>query len=129
MLARARLGDQTGLAHLFGEQRLSQHVVDFMRARVVEILALEVNFRPAEILRHTSGVIEPRGSPRVLVEKLGKLPLELGIVFVMVVSILQFNYRVHQRFGQVLPAVDAESSFGHWFFQSFLAALTAAHIF
>jgi hypothetical protein len=37
VLARARLGDHPSLAHADGEQRLAEHVVDLVRARVVEV--------------------------------------------------------------------------------------------
>ena len=41
VLAGAGLGDEAGLAHPLGEQRLAEHVVDLVRAGVVEVLALE----------------------------------------------------------------------------------------
>ena len=40
VLARAGLGDQARFAHLFREQRLTEHVVDLVRAGVVQVLAL-----------------------------------------------------------------------------------------
>ena len=40
VLTGAGLGNQAGLAHFFGEQSLSEHVVDLVRAGVVQILAL-----------------------------------------------------------------------------------------
>ena len=46
VLTRARLGDEFLFAHLLGEERLAQAVVDLVRAGVVEVLALEVNLRP-----------------------------------------------------------------------------------
>ena len=41
VLAGAGLGDEPRLAHPLGEQRLAEHVVDLVRAGVVEVLALE----------------------------------------------------------------------------------------
>ena len=41
VLAGAGLGDHPGLAHAPGQQRLAEHVVDLVRAGVVEVLALE----------------------------------------------------------------------------------------
>ena len=43
VLARAGLGDDARLAHALGQQRLPERVVDLVRARVGEILALEQN--------------------------------------------------------------------------------------
>ena len=40
VLAGARLGDQAGLPHLFGKQRLPQHIVDLMRTCMIEIFSL-----------------------------------------------------------------------------------------
>ena len=41
VLAGAGLGDEAGLAHPLGQQGLAEHVVDLVRAGVVEVLALE----------------------------------------------------------------------------------------
>lgn len=41
VLTGAGLGDDAGLAHALGEQRLTQHIVDLVRAGVVQVLALE----------------------------------------------------------------------------------------
>ena len=41
VLAGAGLGDHPALAHAAGQQRLAEHVVDLVRAGVVEVLALE----------------------------------------------------------------------------------------
>ena len=50
VLAGAGLGDDPGLAHPLGQQRLAEHVVDLVRAGVVEVLALEQDARPAGVL-------------------------------------------------------------------------------
>ena len=52
VLTGAGLCDQTGLAHLFRQQRLTEHVVDLMGARVVQILTLEVDLCTAKVIRH-----------------------------------------------------------------------------
>ena len=50
VLAGAGLGDDPGLAHPLGQQRLAEHVVDLVRAGVVEVLALEQDPRAAGVL-------------------------------------------------------------------------------
>ena len=50
VLPRARLGDELLLAHALGQQRLAEAVVDLVRAGVVQILALEVNLRAADLV-------------------------------------------------------------------------------
>jgi len=51
MLARAGFRDDARLAHFFREQALANGVVDFVRARVEQIFALEIDARPAEFFR------------------------------------------------------------------------------
>ena len=50
VLAGAGLGDDPGLAHPLGEQGLGEHVVDLVRAGVVEVLALEDDPGAAAVL-------------------------------------------------------------------------------
>ena len=50
VLAGAGLGDDARLADALGEQRLAEHVVDLVRAGVVEVLALEDDAGAAGVL-------------------------------------------------------------------------------
>ena len=63
VLARARFRDNAGLAHALGQQDLAEAVVDLVRAGVVQLVALEVDFRAAETLGQPLGVIERAGRP------------------------------------------------------------------
>ena len=58
MLAGAGLGDDAGLAHAPGEQDLAEAIVDLVRAGVIEVFALEIDLRAAEMLRQALGEIE-----------------------------------------------------------------------
>ena len=60
MLAGAGLGDDALLAHAPRHHDLAEHVVDLVRAGVVELLALEIDFRAAEMLGQPLGEIERR---------------------------------------------------------------------
>ncbi len=51
MLSSAGFRDDAMLAHTLDQQSLSQAVVDFVRAGVEQIFALEVNLRTAEFFR------------------------------------------------------------------------------
>ena len=51
VLARTRFGQHLGLAHVFGQQRFAQAVVDLVRAGVVQVFALEMDVRAALALR------------------------------------------------------------------------------
>src|SRR3546814_13929578 len=82
VLAGPGLGDDQLLAHALGEQRLSEHVVDLVGARVVEVLPLAQE-RAAQLLRaplrrvqqrRTSGVaphdVDERGPTTSLAPRL-----------------------------------------------------------
>ena len=58
MLARAGFGDDAGAAHAFGQQDLTDAVVDLVRAGVVQLFALEIDFRAAEMRGHALGEIK-----------------------------------------------------------------------
>ena len=54
----SRFGDETGLAHLLGQQRLAKDIIDLMRAGVVQVFPLEIDLRTAQVLGHFFGVVE-----------------------------------------------------------------------
>ena len=58
MLAGAGLGDDARLAHALGQQDLAEAVVDLVRARVVQVLALEIDLRAAEVPGEAFGEVE-----------------------------------------------------------------------
>jgi siroheme synthase len=60
VLAGAGLGDHALLAHALREQRLADHVVDLVRAGVVQVFALQVDLRAAEHLAPALRVIDRR---------------------------------------------------------------------
>ena len=111
VLTGAGLGDDALLAHLLGQQGLTEHIVDLVGAGVVQVLALEIDLRAAQILRHLLGVVKPRRTACVVIQQLAELPVELRIVLIVLISGLQLRDGVHQDLGDILTAVDAESSF------------------
>ncbi len=60
MLAGAGLSDNAPLAHVPGQENLPHGVVDLMRAGVAQILALEIDRRPAQAAGQSVGEIERR---------------------------------------------------------------------
>ena len=68
MLPRARLGDDALLAHAFREQGLPERVVDLVRPRMQQVLALQINLRPATMLREPLRKIQLRRPPRELLQ-------------------------------------------------------------
>ena len=124
VLPGSRLGDQTGLAHLLRQKRLPQHVVDLVGARVVQILALQIDLRPAQVLRHLGCVIESGRTPGILVQKLCKLPVEVRICLIAVIGPFQLDDRVHQRLGDILAPVYAKTA--SWICHLLSSSRTAA---
>ena len=100
------------LAHPLGEQRLAEHVVDLVRAGVVEVLALEQDPRAAGVL----------GEPRHLGDRAGPAgvvalqPVELGEERRVdphgLVGLGQLVERGDQRLGHEPAAEDAEVAGG-----------------
>ncbi|MDQ1113646.1 hypothetical protein QE418_003094 [Microbacterium testaceum] len=108
VLAGAGLGDHTGLAETFGEQRLPQHVVDLVRAGVVEVFALEEDACAAGVLGETRYLGEHRRAARIVVQQSAQLGVELGIGHGRLVDRGQLVDRRDQRLGHVPAAEVAE---------------------
>jgi hypothetical protein len=112
VLAGAGLGDHARLAHAAGQQRLADHVVDLVRAGVVQVFALEVDLRAADHLGPALRVIDRRRAADEVLQFAAVLVEELGIIAVAGVGFVQFAERVGQRFGDEAAAVGAEVAGG-----------------
>src|SRR6185437_6457329 len=110
MLAGAGFSDDPLFSHPAGEQDLAEHVVDFVRAGVVELLALEIDPGAAELLRQPFGEIERARAPDIMLEQGVELGLELGIGLRLLVSLLELEDQRHQRLGDEAPPVNAEAA-------------------
>ena len=101
-----------------------------MGAGVVQVLAFQVNLRAAQVAGHLLRVVQPGGAAGVFIKQLGQLPVELRVVFVVVVRLLQLDDCVHQRLWDILSAVYPEPSLGIGHsIASFLTAATNCAIF
>ena len=113
MLAGAGFGDDARLAHSYGEQALADGVVDFVRAGVEQIFALEVDARAAELRSEASGELQRRGAAGEIFQQIVRIRLETAAsAFRGFVGALEFEERHHQRFGNVAAAVGAEATGG-----------------
>ena len=108
VLARAGLGDDPGLAHPLREQRLAQHVVDLVRAGVVEVLALEQDARPARVLGEPARVGDGRGTAGVVALQAVELGEERRVVARLLVLGGHLVDRGDERLGHVAPAPASE---------------------
>ena len=64
VLPRAGLGNDARLAHFYRQQPLPDSVVDFVRAGVKQIFALQINPWPAQLFRQTRSELQRRRTPR-----------------------------------------------------------------
>src|SRR5690348_14819539 len=110
MLAGAGFGDDALLSHPAGEKDLAQHVVDLVRAGVVELLALEIDLGPAKLMRQPFGEIERARAPDIVLEQGVELGLESRVGLRLLVSPFERKDQRHQRLGDKAPAIDAEAA-------------------
>ena len=89
MLTCARFSDEAGLAHLLREKCLSEDVVYLVRARVVEVLALEVYLRAAKRVRELLRVVEERRSACIFFQQVVELADKIGVILVMLVFLFE----------------------------------------
>ena len=73
VLARAGLRDDAPLAHAPGEQRLSQAVVDLVRAGVQQVFALEPDARAAQRFAQALGEIERRRAAGIVAQQVAQV--------------------------------------------------------
>ena len=76
MLTGPCFGHDAPFAHPTGQQRLSQCIVDLVGPRVGQVLALEVDPRPAECVAQTAGQCERCGTSCILTQESAQLLTE-----------------------------------------------------
>src|SRR6185369_4399377 len=108
VLAGAGLGDDALLAHAARDHDLAEHVVDLVRAGVVQLLALEIDFRAAEVLGQALGEIQRRRPADIVLEVAVHLGLERRIGLGVGISLFQVEDQRHQRLGNEASAENAE---------------------
>ena len=91
MLPSASFSNDAALAHAFREQRLPQHVVDLVRARVVEVFALEVHFGVAGVFGEALGEGHRCWAAGVVALEPTKLLTEAGVGLRVGEGLLQFQ--------------------------------------
>ena len=77
---------------------------------MIEVFALEINFRAAKVFGHLFCEIEERRPICVSVQELVEFALKVGVRFVMRVRVIELDDSIHQRFGDVLSTVNAKST-------------------
>ena len=108
MLARAGLGDDAGLAHAPGEQDLAQAIVDLVRAGVVEVFALQIDFRATQMRGQPLGEIERAFAADIMGQQARQFGLEQRILLRRLIGLFQRQHQRHQGFGDKAAAIGAE---------------------
>jgi hypothetical protein len=92
------------LADPLGEQRLPQRVVDLVRARVGQVLALQPDARSPAFTRQALSQVERRLAPHVVLHQVIELAMELGIGLGLPVDALELLMRRDECLRDVPPA-------------------------
>ena len=117
VLAGAGLGDHPFLAHSLHQQALAHDVIGLVGAGMVEVLALDVDLRPAEMAGEVCGVGQ-RGRPAGVIRHQGDIFLPEGRIFPgLCIFLLQFAEGLIEHLRDIGAAPVAEKSF---FVHSFL---------
>jgi len=95
VLAGAGFGNDAFLAHAARKQPLAEAVVDLVSARVIQILALEINLRAAPCFRQPFGEIQRSRPAGIIVEEILKFRVERGIALRLRIGSLEFLERMH----------------------------------
>ena len=104
VLTRTGLSNQTGLTHTLSQQSLTNHVINLVATRVVQVLTLEEHTRTS-MLRELRNLSQQRRTVRILSRKTLELGNELGVVLRLVKGCLQLIHGGNQRLGHPPPAV------------------------
>lgn len=112
VLAGSGLGDDAGLAHALGEQRLAQHVVDLVRAGVVEVLALEEDPGAPGVLGEPRHLGEGAGPAGVVDHQVVELGREGRVVLGLLVLDGDLVHGGDERLRDELAAEVAEVALG-----------------
>ena len=79
MLSCAGFRNDALLAHALCEQGLAKAVVDLVRARVIQIFALQIDLAAIPGRREPFGVIQGRWPARIIVEEIFELRMKRWI--------------------------------------------------
>ena len=115
--AGAGLGDHAFLSHAPRQKDLAEHVVDLVRAGVVELLALEIDFgaaarraggRLSTMRCEPLGEVKRRRAADIVREVAVHLLLECRIGLRLRIGVFEIEDERHQRLGDEAAAIDAE---------------------
>ena len=107
MLTGPGLGDDAPLSHTLGQERLAEAVINLVRTRVVEVLALEIDASPTQVLGQTPSESQGARTPGILGQLAVELGGECGVRHGLVIGALQLEKQRHQGLGDEAAAENA----------------------
>ena len=111
MLARARLRDDARLAHAHRQQNLAKAIVDLVRARMIELVALEIDFGAAEFLGHAIGVVKRAWTASVMQIEIVDFGLKCRIGLSCVIGAFKIKDQRHQGFSDKAATEKTKETF------------------
>ena len=110
VLTRAGFGNDAGLSHATGKQDLSQTVVDLVRAGVVQLVALEVDFCTTQLFGQPLGKVQRAWATDVVLGEHVELFPERRIWLCSTPFTLQIKDQRHQGFGDKTSTKNTEQT-------------------
>ena len=98
MLTSSSFGDDTCFSHSARQNDLPQHIVNLMRAGMVEFVAFHIDFGPAKMICEPFRKIKWAGSADIIRPKIIHFGPETIIGFRNVILLFQFQNKWHQCF-------------------------------
>ena len=109
MLPSPGFRDDPALAHAAGKDDLAQHVVDLMRAGMVQFIPLHIDLGAAQMVGQAFREIERRGAADIMLPQIFHLGPESRVGLGEFVPLFQFEDQRHQRFGNEAPPENPEA--------------------
>src|SRR5262249_16130021 len=108
MLAGAGLGDYAALAHSSRQQRLPKHVVYLVRASMVELVPLQIEFGASTVTRQPLREIQRAGAAYIMLEVIVEFGVKSRVAAYLGISLFDCENERHQSLGDVPSAIDPE---------------------
>ena len=112
MLPGAGFRDDARFAHALRQHDLPQHRIDLMRAGMVQLITLEIDFRTAELLRQAFGQPKRAGPADIMRQKPAPFIHEGRVALRFLIGFFNLKDQRHQRFCDETPTIRAEASTG-----------------
>ncbi len=110
VLTGAGLGDDARLAHASGQQRLAEHIVDLVRPRVVEVLALEQDAGSSGVLSEIRGLGDDARTAGVGAVQTLELTLESRVDLRLESCLVELLESSHEGLWNVATAIRTEAT-------------------